>query len=106
MSGLASPRSRIITALNGAEVHPATREIVLRNLQVVEHDVQLATLRAEAAEAARDHAEREVQVYATRVDELDALLEAVERVLSAGRHAEVARRALGMIEREKQRKAA
>lgn len=101
MTGLSSPRTRVINALNGAGVPAATREMVLAAVSTLEHDVRLADLRTEGAVAGREHAEREADECSTRADELAEVLEAVERVLHAGRHAQVARRALSMIERDR-----
>jgi hypothetical protein len=89
------------------------RQVALNEIADLEHRVYMLEQQLTASrqlvldiDGGKLEAERLLNLEATRGDGLVELLEGVERVLTAGRQAEVARRALAMIQRERSRLAA
>lgn len=91
-SSLRNTRSRVIAVCNEEHVPVTARQVILNEIAELEHLLRVAEDAALEAESRR-------RAAATRSHDAHEVLEAVERVLRDGRQAEVARRALHLIER-------
>lgn len=102
-------RARVLAAFSErGEGEP--RQTALNEIAELEHRLYMLQQQLTASrqlvldtDGGKREAERLLNLEATRADDLLELLEGVERVLHGGRQAEVARRALAMLEREKPR---
>lgn len=92
-SSMRNPRSVVIDACNEAGMPVALRQRILNEIAELEHLLRVA-------EDAAIEAENRRRAAVARVSEQAATLESVHSVLRDGRQAEVARRALGLLERE------
>lgn len=97
-SSMRDTRSRVIAICNEERVPVAARQRILNEVAELEHLLHVA-------EEAAVEAENRRRTAAARVAGQAELLEGLEHVLQDERHAEVARRALGMLERELPRSA-